>query len=84
MDIAVARIELMGEIAGGSVLFGDDKTEPLLGVTALASLGIEIDLLNHQRKKVRPKNINGLQSRVGQCRACKERVSDITSRSWLV
>lgn len=52
MDIAVARIELMGEIVGGTVLFGDENTEPLLGVTALESLGIEIDPLNQQLKKL--------------------------------
>ena len=60
MDIAVARIELMGEIVGGSVLFGDERAEPLIGVTALESLGIEIAPLNQQLKKlptVRLKNL---------------------------
>ena len=60
MDIAVARIELMGEIVGSTVLFGDEKAELLLGVTALESLGIEIDPLNQQLKKlpaVRLKNL---------------------------
>ena len=60
MDIAVARIELMGEIVGSTVLFGDENTVPLLGVTALESLGIEIDPLNQQPKKlpaVRLKNL---------------------------
>ena len=52
MDIAVARIELLGEIVGSTVLFGDENTEPLLGVTALESLGIEIDPLNQQLKKL--------------------------------
>ena len=52
MDIAVARIELMGEIVGGTVLFGDADTEPLLGITALESLGIEIDPLNQRLKKL--------------------------------
>ena len=52
LDIAVARIELMGEIVGSTVLFGDEKAEPLLGVTALESLGIEIDPLNQQLKKL--------------------------------
>ena len=51
-DIAVARIELMGEIVGGTVFFGDESAEPLLGVTALESLGIEIDPLNQQLKKL--------------------------------
>ena len=37
---------------GSTVLFGDEKAEPLLGVTALESLGIEIDPLNQQLKKL--------------------------------
>ena len=52
MDIAVARIELLGEIVGSTVLFGDERAELLLGVTALESLGIEIDPLNQQLKKL--------------------------------
>ena len=52
VDIAIARIELMGEIVGSTVLFGDERAEPLLGVTALESLGIEIDPLNQQLKKL--------------------------------
>ena len=60
MDVAVARIELLGEIVGGTVLFGAARAEPLLGVTALESLGIEVDPLNQQLKKlpaVRLKNM---------------------------
>ncbi len=52
MDIAVARIELRGEIVGGTVLFGDADTEPLLGVTARESLGIEVDPLNQRLEKL--------------------------------
>ena len=52
MDFAVARIELMGEIVGSTVLFGDVNAEPLLGVTALESLGIEIDPRKGQLKKL--------------------------------
>ena len=52
MDIAVARIELMGEIVGGTVLFGNADTDPLLGITALESLGIEVDPLNQRLKKL--------------------------------
>ncbi len=52
MDVAVARIELLGEIVGGTVLFGDADAEPLLGVTALESLGIEVDPLNQRLKKL--------------------------------
>jgi hypothetical protein len=39
----LARIELMGEVTAGRVLFGPDGIEPLLGVTALESMGITID-----------------------------------------
>ena len=39
----LARIELMGEVTAGRVLFGPDGIEPLLGVTALASMGIAVD-----------------------------------------
>lgn len=39
----LGRIELMGEVTAGRVLFGPDDAEPLLGVTALESIGITID-----------------------------------------
>ena len=63
MDIAVARIELMGEIVGGTVLFGDADTEPLLGITALESLGIEIDPLNQRLKKLPAVRLKSLRMR---------------------
>lgn len=53
MDITVGRIEFMGEIVGGTIIFGDEKAEPLLGVTALEPVGIEVDPVN-QRLKRRP------------------------------
>jgi len=46
MDVAIARIEFMGDFTGGIVLFGDADAEPLLGVTALESVGIEVDPMN--------------------------------------
>ncbi len=42
----LARIEFMGEITAGRVIFGDPGTEPLLGVTALESVGIMVDPAN--------------------------------------
>ena len=53
IDITTAQIEFMGEIVGGTILFGDAGAQPLLGMTALASVGIEVDLRN-QRLKRRP------------------------------
>ena len=51
MDVAVARVEIMGEFTGVLVIFGDNDAEPLLGVTAMESAGIEVDPVNQQLKK---------------------------------
>ena len=42
----LAQIEFMGEVTAGRVIFGPDDVAPLLGVTALESVGITIDLAN--------------------------------------
>jgi len=52
MDIAVAKIEFMGEFVGGTIIFGESDAEPLLGVTALESVGIEIDPRNQTLKRL--------------------------------
>ena len=51
-DVAVARIEFMGEFVGGTIVFGDEDAEPLLGVTALESVGVEVDPRNQRWKKL--------------------------------
>ena len=52
MDITTADIEFMGEIVGGTILFGEAHAEPLLGVTALESVGIEVDPNNQRLEKI--------------------------------
>ena len=52
VEIATAEIEVMGEIVGGTVLFGEPGTEPLLGVTALESAGLEVDPVNQRLKRL--------------------------------
>ena len=52
MDITTADIEFMGEIVGGTILFGEANAEPLLGVTALESVGIEVDPSNQRLKRL--------------------------------
>ena len=52
MDITTADLEFMGEIVGGTILFGDANAEPLLGVTALESVGIEVDPSNQRLKRL--------------------------------
>lgn len=43
MDITTGDLEFMGEIVGSTLIFGADDAEPILGVTALESVGIEVD-----------------------------------------
>ena len=52
VDVTTAELEIMGEIVGGTVLFGDAGTVPLLGVTALESAGIEVDPVNRRLKRL--------------------------------
>ena len=49
----IVDIEFMGDFVGGTIIFGEESAEPLLGMTALESVGIEVDPLN-QRLKRRP------------------------------
>jgi len=40
---ALAQIEFMGELTAGRVICGPEGVEPILGVTALESVGITVD-----------------------------------------
>ena len=48
----LAQIEFMGEVTAGRVIFGPEGTEPILGVTALESVGITIDPTNQTLKRL--------------------------------
>lgn len=48
----LVRIEFMGEITAGRVIFGEPGSEPLLGVTALESVGIMVDPANKTLKRL--------------------------------
>jgi predicted aspartyl protease len=52
MDITTADVEFMGDLVGATVLFGAEGVEPLLGVTALESVGIEVDPKNQRLKRL--------------------------------
>ena len=51
-EFGLARIEFMGEVTAGRVLFDPDGVEPLLGVTALESVGITIDPVTQTLKRL--------------------------------
>ena len=52
LDITVAEIEFEGEIVGGTIVYGEQGAEPLLGVTALESAGFEIDPRSEELKRL--------------------------------
>jgi clan AA aspartic protease len=51
-DFGLAVIEFMGEVTAGRVIFGPDNSEPLLGVTALESVGITVDPTSRKLKRL--------------------------------
>ena len=51
VDVTVAEVEFMGETVGATVIYGADNSEPILGVTALESVGIEIDPRSQRLKR---------------------------------
>lgn len=48
----LVRIQFMGETTAGRVIFGDPGCEPLLGVTALESVGIMVDPANKTLRRL--------------------------------
>jgi clan AA aspartic protease len=48
----LARIEFMGETTAGRVIFGLPGAEPILGVTALESVGIVVDPASKTLKRL--------------------------------
>ena len=46
MDVTTGDLEFMGEIVGGTIIMGERGAEPVLGVTAVESVGIEVDPRN--------------------------------------
>jgi clan AA aspartic protease len=51
-EYGLAEITFMGEVTAGRIIFGPDDAEPLLGVTALESVGITIDRANRTLKRL--------------------------------
>ena len=52
MDFSLAFIEFMGDLTAGRIIIGDEDAEPLLGLMALESAGIEVDPINQRLKKL--------------------------------
>ncbi len=63
MDITVGRVEFMGGLTGVAIVMGDDNAEPLLGVTALESIGVEVDPVNQTLKRMPYVRLRGFNPR---------------------
>src|SRR5437867_1181151 len=63
LNVTVAEIEFMGEKVGATVIYGPDNAEPILGVTALESAGIEVD-----PRSQRPKRLPAVRLKSGRRR----------------
>jgi clan AA aspartic protease len=63
LDVTVAEIEFMGETVGATVIYGPDDAEPILGVTALESVGIEVDPRSQRLKRLPSVRLKGRRAR---------------------
>ena len=61
LDVTTADVEFMGEIVGGTIIMGEEDAEPLLGVTALESVGIEVDPVNQRLKRLPAVRLKGVR-----------------------
>lgn len=61
LDIAGGKIEFIGETTWGTIVFGDENAEPLLGVTALESVGIEVDPRNQTLNRLPATRLRGFR-----------------------
>ena len=52
LKVAGAHVEFMGDYTFSAVVFGKDDAEPILGVTALESVGIEVDPRTQRLKRL--------------------------------
>ena len=52
MEISNADIEFVGEIVDSTSIFGNAEAETLLGVTALESVGTEVDPADPRLKRL--------------------------------
>lgn len=52
LEFGTAVIEFMGDITAGRVIFGPEGVEPILGVTALESTGVELNPKDRSLKRL--------------------------------
>lgn len=58
-EVVAAQVEFMGEVVGLTVVLGPDDAEPVLGLTALQSVGIEVDPCSQRLKRLPAVRLKG-------------------------
>ena len=61
LDVTGGQIEFMGETTWGTIVFGPEGAEPLLGVTALESVGIDVDPRNQTLHRLPAVRLRGVR-----------------------
>ena len=63
IDVTAALVEFVGEAVGATIIMGNTDAEPLLGVTALESAGIEADPRNETLKRLPSVRLKGFREK---------------------
>ena len=82
MDITTADIEFMGDLVGGTIIFGKTGVEPILGVTALESVGIEVDPQNQRLKRMPATRLKPIKRKVYKKNATKKMLTIKEASIW--
>lgn len=61
IEVGGARLEFMGDVVHTTVIFCADDAEPILGVVALESVGIEVDPRNQRLKRLPSDRLKSLK-----------------------
>ena len=65
-DITEARLEFLGKATAKDIIMGGPGSEPLLGVTALESTGMEVDPVSETLKELPAVRLVGMRVEPGQ------------------
>lgn len=64
LKVAGAVIEFMNDFVGGTIVVGEAGSEPVLGFTALQSMGMEVDVENQELRKLLAIRLKAAASRL--------------------
>ena len=61
-EVTTGEIEFLGALVGGTIVYGEDDGEPVLGMTALAAGGFEFDPIEQTIRKLPAVRLGGRTS----------------------